>query len=73
MNETRTVGADVTYIGTADMRTGRFAWHAELPVPRTYITGEDYPVLARLWDNEADAVYDDPGEGGDDGGSHSQL
>ena len=62
MNETRTVGADVTYIGTADMRTGRFAWHAESPDARTYITGEDYSVLARLWDNEADAIYDDPEE-----------
>ena len=26
---------------------------------RNYLTAEDDPVLARLWDNEEDAVYDD--------------
>ena len=24
----------------------------------TFLLAEDYPVLAELWDNEADAVYD---------------
>lgn len=26
---------------------------------RRYLTAEDDPVLARIWDNEADAIYDD--------------
>ncbi len=24
-----------------------------------YITGKDYPVLARIWDNEDDDIYND--------------
>lgn len=25
---------------------------------RTFLRAEDYPVLAEIWDNEYDAVYD---------------
>ncbi len=25
----------------------------------TYLTAESYPVLARIWDNEDDAIFDD--------------
>lgn len=27
--------------------------------PETYLAAEDYPVLAEVWDNEADSIYDD--------------
>jgi len=26
--------------------------------PKTYITEEQYPVLARIWDNDDDAIFD---------------
>jgi len=26
--------------------------------PEQYITAEEYPALAEIWDNDADAVYD---------------
>ena len=26
---------------------------------RTFLRAEDYPVLAAIWDNEYDAIYDD--------------
>lgn len=28
------------------------------PLGRPYLTAEEDPVLAKLWDNDADAVYD---------------
>ena len=31
----------------------------ETTLETTFIQAEDYPVLAELWDNEADAIYDD--------------
>lgn len=27
--------------------------------PEQYITAEEYPALAEIWDNDADAVYDE--------------
>jgi hypothetical protein len=27
-------------------------------IPPAVLTGEDYPVLVRIWDNDADAIYD---------------
>ncbi len=31
----------------------------EFPLEEEYLTAEAAPVLAELWDNEDDAVYDD--------------
>ena len=28
--------------------------------PATYIRGEEHPALVAAWDNEEDAVYDEP-------------
>ena len=48
-------------------REGRSAFlsHAEHKMteqeesPEQYITAEEYPALAEIWDNDADAVYDE--------------
>jgi hypothetical protein len=32
--------------------------HSAKPLGRPYLTAEEDPVLAKLWDNDADAVYD---------------
>jgi hypothetical protein len=29
---------------------------------RSYLTAEDDPVLARIWDNDADAIFDEMNE-----------
>ena len=34
---------------------------------RKYLTGEDFPVLARTWDNEDDAIYDEEEREADEG------
>lgn len=44
-------------------REGRSAFvshaqHIQEESPEQYITAEEYPVLAEVWDNDADAVYD---------------
>lgn len=31
----------------------------DVTAPKDYLTTEDDPILAELWDNEADAIYDD--------------
>jgi hypothetical protein len=32
--------------------------HGAKPLRRPYLTAEEDPVLAKLWDNDADAAYD---------------
>lgn len=44
-------------------REGRSAFvshaqHVREESPEQYITAEEYPALAEIWDNDADAVYD---------------
>lgn len=44
-------------------REGRSAFvshaqHVREESPEQYITAEEYPPLAEIWDNDADAVYD---------------
>ena len=33
-------------------------WPAPPQKQRTFLRAEDYPVLAAIWDNEYDAIYD---------------
>ena len=33
-------------------------WPAPPKQKRTFLRAEDYPVLAAIWDNEYDAIYD---------------
>ena len=45
-------------------REGRSAFvshaqHVREESPEQYITAEEYPALAEIWDNDADAVYDE--------------
>ena len=45
-------------------REGRSAFvshaqHVQEESPEQYITAEEYPSLAEIWDNDADAVYDE--------------
>ncbi len=35
------------------------AWRVLSGAKRPYLTAEDYPVLAALWDNEEDEVFND--------------
>ena len=41
-------------------REGRAAFlsNVQEESPEQYITAEEYPALAEIWDNDADAVYD---------------
>lgn len=41
-------------------REGRSAFLSSVQEesPEQYITAEEYPALAEIWDNDADAVYD---------------
>ena len=52
----RTLLRDVTEETTQDVVL--IPVQEDIPV-RDYLTAEDDPVLAELWDNEADAIYDD--------------
>ena len=42
-------------------REGRSAFPSSVQEESTeqYITAEEYPALAEIWDNDADAVYDE--------------
>ncbi len=44
---------------TARWDTPRVVKTNRTPAPKPYLTAEDDPVLAKLWDNDYDAVYDD--------------
>lgn len=44
---------------SADSLVTTDQWTVVLTLSRTFLTAEEDPVLAELWDNEEDAVYDD--------------
>lgn len=52
----RTLLRDVTEETTQDVVLTPLR---DVTAPRDYLTAEDDPILAELWDNEADAIYDD--------------
>ncbi|HLF79614.1 MAG TPA: hypothetical protein VJB57_19205 [Dehalococcoidia bacterium] len=52
----KVVRADTSVLGTAGAETTYF-----FSVKRNYLTAEDDPVLAELWDNPEDAAYDEEG------------
>ena len=41
-----------------DSEGSLFIWTDHPQKQRTFLKAEDYPVLAAIWDNEHDAVYD---------------
>lgn len=36
-----------------------FVWHESRILSAREIRAEDYPLLAAIWDNDDDAIYDD--------------
>jgi hypothetical protein len=42
---------------TARTETVTMTWHYERP-PRTVLTEAEAPALAKIWDNDSDAIFD---------------
>lgn len=52
----------ITDTGQGRVLIGHAVFDSCLSTGRNYLTVEDDPVLAKAWDNEEDAVFDEMGE-----------
>jgi len=52
-------GVDVTYWGATPLGLTVNAPVAIAPSQTTFLSGEEYPALVAIWDNDSDAVFDE--------------